>query len=90
MFHLQGPDSRTALREPVSRMQLVFDEEDEEGRGAATDQADGGSGRGVQEPENTALLNSSWELGPTSGWNQAQAPSASSLFPPLSSLSLCR
>lgn len=64
MFRLQEPDSATALREPVSRMQLVFDEdEDEEGREAATDQADGGSSGGIREPVNTAPPHSSWELG---------------------------
>lgn len=66
MFGLQEPDPPTALREPVSRMQLVFDEEDEGGREAPTDQ-------------NTALLHSSWELGQNSALSRAPAPSASSL-----------
>lgn len=79
MFGLQEPDPPTALREPVSRMQLVFDEEDEGGREAPTDRADGGSARGLQEPQNTALLHSSWELGQNSALSRAPPPPASSL-----------
>lgn len=80
-FGLQEPDSPTTLGDPVSRMQLVFDdEEEEEGREAATDRADAGSSRDLQEPDNTALLHSSWELGQNSHLTQAQDPSASPLF----------
>lgn len=53
-------------------MQLVFEEEDEDGR-EATDQADGGSG---------------WELGQNSPPDQAPAPSAPSLFLTLFSVSV--
>lgn len=63
VFGLQEPDPPSALREPVSRMQLLFDEEDEGGREAPTHRADGGPAGGLQEPRNTALLHSSWELG---------------------------
>lgn len=83
VFRLQEPDSPTAIREPVSRMQLVFDEEDEEGQEAATDLADDGPSRGVQESENTALPHSSWELGQKSLLNQAQAPLCLLTFPHL-------
>lgn len=44
-------------------MQLLFDEDDEEGREASTHRADGGSGRGAQEPETAAPPHSGWELG---------------------------
>lgn len=89
VFDLQEPDSPTALGEPVSRMQLVFDEEDEEGREVGADQADAGSRRGVQEPETTPLPQSSWELGQNSHLNQVQAP-ASYSSSPWCSLSMCR
>lgn len=47
-------------------MQLLFDEDDEEGREADADRAGGGSGRGALEPEKAAPQHSGWELGQNS------------------------
>lgn len=62
VFGLQEPVSPPALREPVSRMQLLFDEDEE----AETDRAGGGSSRGEPEPEEAAPQHSSWESGQNS------------------------
>eukprot|EP00066_Takifugu_rubripes_P013256 XP_011602522.1 PREDICTED: uncharacterized protein C17orf53 homolog [Takifugu rubripes] len=53
------PVSPTTLREPVSRMQLLFDEDGEE---ADADLAGGGSSRGALEPDKAAQQHSGWEL----------------------------
>lgn len=47
-------------------MQLLFDEDEEEGREAGTDRAGGGSGRGALEPGQAAPRHSGWELGQNS------------------------
>lgn len=60
VFGLQEPESPTALREPVSRMQLLFDEEEEEEDGR---EADADRAGGPLEPEEAAPQQSGWELG---------------------------
>lgn len=45
-------------------MQLLFEEDDEEGREAATDRGGGGA----PEPEKAAPQHSGWELGQNSGF----------------------
>lgn len=47
-------------------MQLLFDEDNEEGREADTDQSGGASSRGTQQPEKAAPQHSGWELGQNS------------------------